>query len=65
MEVPPIKELPENLQIRGVSARHARLGWGRVQEDGSVNGVRNNDGRAEEAAEIGMGRYFARKKAKG
>ena len=33
-----------------------------MQEDGRVIGVRNNDGRAEEAAEIGIGRTFVRKK---
>ena len=64
MEVPPIKEWPENLEIRGVPARE-RWGWGRVQEDGRVIGVRNNDGRAEDAAEIDVGRTFVRKKAQG
>ena len=42
-----------------------RWGWGRVQEDGRVIGVRNNDGRAEDAAEIDVGRTFVRKKAQG
>ena len=42
-----------------------RWGWGRVQEDGRVIGVRNNDGRAEDAAEIDIGRIFVRKKAQG
>ena len=35
-----------------------------MQEEGRAIGVRNNDGRTEEAAEIGVGRTFARKKAK-
>ena len=31
-----------------------------MQEEGRVIGVRNNDGRAEEAAEMGVGRTFER-----
>ena len=42
-----------------------RWGWGRVQEGDKVIGVRNNDGRAKEAAEIGMVRNFASKKTQG
>ena len=47
--------------------RTAREGWGggRVQEEGRVIGVRNSDGRAEEAAEIGVGITSVRKKAQG
>jgi hypothetical protein len=36
-----------------------------VQEDGRVIGVRNNDGRAEEATEIDVGRTSVRMKAQG
>ena len=50
----------------GVRARHASGGsGGGCRRRGRVIGVRNNDGRAEEAAEIGIGRTFARKKAQG
>ena len=38
---------------------------GRVQEEGRVNGVRNHDGRAEETAEIGIGKTSVRKKTQG
>ena len=36
-----------------------------MQEEGRLIGVRNNDGHAEEAAEIGTGKTFVRKKTQG
>ena len=44
----------------GARTARERWGWGRVQEEGRVIGVRNNDGRAEEAAGIGVGRTSVR-----
>ena len=49
-----------------VCARHASGGdEGGCTRGGRAIGVRNNDGRAEEAAEIGIGRTFASKKTQG
>ena len=40
----------------GARTARRRWEWGRVQEEGRAIGIRNNDGRAEEATEIYVGR---------